>query len=229
MAEEVRKSSRVMWLLGVGFIVLCIFWALSIFGVLPLTYAEVKTPRELELFLNSPKDNMRGVKVNGHFLELGKRPSLQILKGYEDYMFLMRPYRQVMLKSRNMTRSEVFDFCTNINAAGLDDLREKVQEGKGYTPVWGGTIHEKKIEIIKVTLFSYLVVGLSEKAVFLSQVELAGRLGMDDSLILQRIIPVQRQWYEQFMSSEAAGREYPLTYILPMKDQLISWLAGHRS
>ncbi len=228
MAEDVRKSSRVMWLLGFVFLVLCLFWALSIFGILPLTYTQAETPRELERFLNSPKDNMRGVKVNGHFLELGKRPSLQILKDYDDYLFLMRPYRQVRLRSRNLTRAEVFDFCTNITGAGLDEFRTKVEEGNGYTPAWSGTIDGKRIELIKVTLFSYFALGLGEKTIFITQVELAKRLGMDDGLILERIIPQQKRWYEQFVSSETAGKSYPVTFTTPMQDQLKAWLDERR-
>jgi len=228
MAEETGKTSRVMWVLGVGFIVVCALWALSIFGVLPLTYTQARTPHELDEFLNSPLDNMRGVKVNGHFIELGKRPSLQILKDYDEYMFIMRPYRQVKLKTRSLTRPEVFDFCTNTTAAGLDELRAKVDKGKGYTQAWTGTLDNQKVEIIKATLFSYLVVGLSDKTIFITQVELAKRLGMDDARILERIIPQQEQWYEQFISSESAGKTYPLKYTLPIRDQLIAWLEEGR-
>jgi hypothetical protein len=224
MAEEKGKLSRVMWYLALGFIVACVFWVFSIMGMLPLTYTSVKTPNDLEEFMDSPRDNLRGVKVNGHFLEMGKRPSLQILKDYDEYMFLMRPYRQIQLKTRNLTRPEVHDFCTNITGEGLEELRAKVISRKGYTSAWSGKSNEQKIELIKATMFSYLVVGLSSKPIFITQVDLAKRLGMDDEMIMKRIVTVQRQWYSDLLASQSMDKTYPFTFAIPLKDALIVWL-----
>ena len=224
MAEETGKLTRVMWFLALGFIVACIFWVFSIMGMLPLTYTSVKTPNDLEEFLDSPRDNMRGVKVNGHFLEMGKRPSLQILKDYHEYMFLMRPYRQIQLQTRNLTRAEVHDFCMNITGEGLEELREKVISRKGYTSAWSGSIDGQKIELIKATMFSYLVVGLSDKPIFITQVDLAKRLGMDDKMIMKHIITVQRQWFSELLSTQSMDKPYPITYMIALRDELITWL-----
>jgi hypothetical protein len=224
MAEKKGGFSWIIWGLAIGFVVLCVLWVLSIFGVLPLTYTEVKTPRALNEFLDSPKGNMRGIKINGHFLEIGKRPALQILKGYEDYMYLMRPYRQVKKRTRNLTGPEVFDFCTNVTGDDFDDLQSKVVSGKGYTPAWNKKINNQTVELIKTSLFSYLVTGLSGKPIFITQVELAKRLGMDEAKILERIIPVQKSWYSELAASSSMDKPYPSKYTTPMRDELIAWL-----
>ncbi len=213
-----------MWVLAIGFVAICVFWIFSMMGLLPLTYVSAKTPRGLEDFLSSPRENMRGIKVNGHFLELGVRPSVQILKDYNDVMFLMRPYREIQLQTRNLTRPEVFDFCTNITGADLEALRAQVLSGKGYTTAWSGKICRQKIELVKATMFSYLVKGLSDKQIFITQVELAKRLNMDDDLILDRLIPAQRQWYSELLSSSAMDKPYPVQYLTPMQDELIKWI-----
>ena len=224
MAEEKGKLTRVMWVLVLGIVVACVFWIFSIMGMLPLVYTNVKTPNDLEEFLDSPRDNMRGVKINGHFLEVGKRPSLQILKDYDEYMFIMRPYRQIQLKTRNLTRTEVHEFCMNITGDGLEELRAKVIARKGYTSAWSGTVDGRKIELIKATMFSYLVVGLSSKPIFITQVDLAKRLGMDDAMIMKRIICVQRQWYSDLLASQIMDKTYPITFMMASRDELITWL-----
>lgn len=224
MVEKKGGFSWIIWILAIGFVALCVLWILSIFGVIPLTYTDIKTPRALNEFLNSPKDNMRGIKINGHFLEIGKRPSLQILKGYEENMFIMRPYRQVKKRTRNLTRPEVFDYCTNISGTDFDDLQSKLTQGEGYTPAWNGKIKNQTVELIKTTMFSYLVTGLNDKPIFITQVELAKRLGMDEAEILKRIIPVQKRWYSEFVASSSMDKPYPTTYTKPIRDELIAWL-----
>lgn len=167
---------------------------------------------------------MRGVKVNGHFLEIGKRPSLQILKDYDNPMYLLRPYRQVRLLTRSLTKPEVLDFCTNVSRKDFDGLKAQVESEKGITAAWSGSIEGRNIRIVKATLFSYLVLGLSEKPVFLTQVELAKRFGMKEDLILSRIIPIQQKWYDEFTSNSSSHSPYPVRYIPPIQDELVTWL-----
>ena len=229
MAEEKGKFARVAGYLVIGIIIICVFWVFSIMGLLPLTYTTAKTPNDLEEFLDSPRNNMQGIKINGHFLELGKRPSLQILKNYDEYMFLMRPYRQIQMKTRNLTRPEVHDFCMNIKGEGLEELREKIISRKGYTQAWSGSLNGQKIELIKATMFSYLVVGLSSKPIFITQVDLAKRLGMDESMIMRCIVSTQRQWFSELLSSQSMDKPYPSTFTLPLKDELITWLDEQKS
>lgn len=229
MAEEKGKFSRLIGYVLIGIIIVCVFWVFSIMGLLPLTYTTAKTPSDLEEFLDSPRDNMQGIKINGHFLELGKRPSLQILKDYDEYMFLMRPYRQIQLQTRNLTRPEVHDFCMNITGEGLEELREKVISRKGFTQAWSGSVNGQKIELIKATMFSYLVVGLSSKPIFITQVDLAKRLCMDEARIMRCIVSTQRQWFSELMSSQSMNKTYPCTFTLPLKDELITWLDEQKS
>lgn len=224
MAEKTEKISRVMWVIALGFVVICVFWVFSIMGILPFGYTNAKTPLDMEEFLDSPRENMRGVKVNGHFLDLGRRRSLQILKDYNDDMFIMRPYREINLQTRNLTRPELFDFCTNITGGELEELRTRVASGKDYTRAWSGTISEQKIELIKATMFSYLALGFTHKPILISQVDLAKRLDIDDEQILKRIIPVQKRWYSVFITSSSMGKTYPLKFTTPMKDELIALL-----
>jgi len=84
MTERKGRMARILWVLGAGFLALVVVWALSILGAIPLTFTMAMTPAELMKFLDSPRDDMRGIKVNGHFLEIGKRRPLQIVKGYDD-------------------------------------------------------------------------------------------------------------------------------------------------
>lgn len=226
MAEQKRKLMRTIWVLGAGFFLIMIVWALSIVGVIPLTFTVVDTPQALIKFLDSPRDDMRGVKVNGHFLNIGKRRSLQIVKGYDEVMYLVRPYRQVRVPSRSLTQAELLDFCTNITGAGFNELRSRLESGDQVPAEWEGRIKDKAIRIVKASMFSYLVSGLKEGPVFMTQVELAKRLGMDESYILTRLIPVQKRWYEEFLSSSSLQAPYPVRYIIPIQDELTAWLVA---
>lgn len=224
MADERTKMTRVIWVLGGVFLVLSILWLFSLFGFLPLTYTVAKTPAQLLSFLESPRDDMRGIKVNKHLLEIGKRPSLQIVQGYGELMYLMRPYRQIQYKARNLTKAEVVDFCTNITGGDLDVLRARVAEGKDVQAAWEGRIQNQDVTIVKATQFTYVVSGLIDKPILISQVEFAKRLGMDDPTVLSRIIPSQEMWLKEFLSSTYVDSPYPVQYILPMNDVLIEWV-----
>ena len=224
MAEQKRKLTRTMWVLGAGFFLVMVVWALSIMGVIPLTFTAARTPAALINFLESPRDDMRGVKVNGHFLDIGKRRSLQIIKGYDEIMYLVRPYRQVRVLPRNLTQAELLDFCTNITGAGFSELRSRLESGDQVTTEWEGRVEGKTIRIVKASMFSYFVSGLQERPVFMTQVELAKRLGMTEPHILTRLIPVQKQWYEKFLSSGSLKTLYPVNYIIPIGDELTAWL-----
>jgi len=181
MADKRKANPIIIGLVAAGFLAIFVLWVLSVMGMLslPLTYKNLKTPRDLGAFLDSRRDEMRGLKVNQHLIEIGKRPSMQIIEGYDKIMYQMRPYRQVHFKFRNFTKAEVMDFCTNITADGLEDLRAKIASGKGFTPAWQGKIQGSTVAIVKVTMFSYLVTGLADKPVFMGQVELAKRLGIN--------------------------------------------------
>lgn len=224
MAEQKRKLMRTLWVLGAGFFLVVIVWALSIVGVIPLTFSVARTPEALIKFLDSPRDDMRGVKVNGHFLDIGKRRSLQIVKGYGEVMYLVRPYRQVRVLPRSLTQAELLDFCTNITGAGFGELKSRLESGEQATTEWEGRIEGKVIRIVKASMFSYLVSGLQERPVFMTQVELAKRLGMAEPHILTRLIPVQKRWYEEFLSSSSLQTLYPVHYIIPLGDELTAWL-----
>lgn len=224
MDEKPGKLTHVLFYIAFGFVVICVFWIFSIMGVLPFVYTQVKTPQEMESFLDSPRENMRGVKVNGHFLDVGRRRSLQVLKNYNDEMFIIRPYREINLQTRNLTRPELLDFCTNITGDELEELRGNLTAGKDVARTWSGIVSEQKVELIKITMFSYLVLGLSHKPILVSQVDLANKLGMDDEQILTRLIPGQKRWYSEFITSSSMNRAYPFKFTMPMKDGLIAWL-----
>jgi|GEM_PF-416795 hypothetical protein len=224
MAEHRGNLASIMWVLGVVFLVVIGVWALSIMGVIPLTFTVIKTPADLVGFLDSPRDDMQGIKVNGHFVEIGKRRSLQIVKGYGETMYLMRPYRQAKVRSRSLTRPELLDFCTNITGSGFRELRSQLESGSPVITEWEGIVQGKRIRIVKAAMFSYFITGLQERPVFMTQVELAKRLGMNESLILARLIPMQKRWYEEFVSSESLKAGYPVRYILPLRDELTAWL-----
>ena len=226
MTERKGRMARILWVLGAGFLALVVVWALSILGAIPLTFTMAMTPAELMKFLDSPRDDMRGIKVNGPFLEIGKRRPLQIVKGYDETMYLMRPYRQVRARPRSLTRPEILDFCTNITGAGFNELRSRLESGDQVPAEWEGRIEDKAIRIVKASMFSYLVSGLKEGPVFMTQVELAKRLGMDESYILTRLIPVQKRWYEEFLSSSSLQAPYPVRYIIPIQDELTAWLVA---
>ncbi len=228
MAEQGKKLTRIVWVLGSVFVLVTVLWILSIKGIIPLTYTNAGTPAGLIGFLESPRDDMRGIKVNGHFLEIGKRPSLQILKNYNKPMYLLRPYRQVRLLTRSLTKAEVLDFCMNVSKKDFEGLKAQVESGKNVTVAWSGSIEGRDVRLIKATLFSYLVLGISEKPVFLTQVELAKRFGMKEDLILSRIIPIQQKWYDELASSRSIDSPYPVRYIPPIQDELVAWL-GERA
>ena len=82
---------------------------------------------------------------------------------------------------------------------------------------------------VKASMFSYLVTGLQDSPVFMSQVELARRLGMNEPDILSRLIPVQKRWHEEFLSSESLQTRYPVHYIIPLRDELTAWLSEQAS
>ncbi|MFY9397497.1 MAG: hypothetical protein WAR22_03955 [Desulfomonilia bacterium] len=224
MTEHTSKLARIAWVLGMAFVAVVIVWVLSIMGAVPLTFRYAMTPAELEKFLDSPRDDMRGIKVNGHFLDIGKRRSLQILKGYDEIMYLVRPHRNVRVQPRNLTRPEVLDFCTNITGPGFQELRSRVESGTPPSAEWEGTIGGRPLRIVKASMFGYFITGLHDTPIFMTQVELARRLGMDEALILSRLIPVQKRWYEEFTSSGSQDTRYPLQYIIPMGDELTNWL-----
>jgi hypothetical protein len=226
MADKRKANPIIIGLVAAGFLAIFVLWVLSLMGILslPLTYKNVKTPRDLGAFLDSRRDEMRGLKVNQHLIEIGKRPSMQIIEGYDKIMYQMRPYRQVHFKFRNFTKAEVMDFCTNITADGLEDLRAKIASGKGFTPAWQGKIQGSTVAIVKVTMFSYLVKGLADKPVFMGQVELAKRLGMDDPTILSLIIPAQERWLQGFSTSPSMDSPYPLQFLTNSRDEFIEWL-----
>lgn len=218
--------SGVAWTAGIVCVVLGALWILSVKGIIPLVYTNADSPEELIEFLESHRDDLRGIKVNGHLLDIGKRPSLQILKGYGKPMYLMRPHRQVRLKTRNLTKPEVLDFCTNINGQAFEDLKSSAASGEGIAAAWEGNIEGRAVRIIKTTLFSYLVYGLSDKPMFINQVELAKRLGMTEELILSHIVPAQHRWYDELGASPFLNYSYPVKYLPPVKDELLAWLSS---
>lgn len=220
------KLAGVAWAAGAVFVVLGTLWLLSVKGVVFLTFTNADSPAGLIGFLESHRDELRGIKVNGHFLDVGKRPSLQILKGYGKPMYLMRPHRQVRLKTRNLTKPEIVDFCTNISGNAFENLKAMAASGKGATVAWTGRIEGKTVRIIKPTLFSYLVYGLSGKPMFITQVELAKRLGMTEDFILSHIIPVQQKWYDELAVSPLFKSSYPVEYLPPVEDELLARLGG---
>jgi hypothetical protein len=191
-----------------------------------LTYTYLKTPRAFLDFLESRRQDMQAVKVNRHMLEIGKRPSLQVLKGYNHVMYQMRPYRQINLKFRNFTKAELMDICTNITADGLEKLRASIASGAGVSPVWKGVMKARTIEIIRVTQFSYLVIGFTDKPLFMGQVDLAKRLGMDDATVLSSLIPLQDSWLEKFRSDVSIDKPYPVGFLSNPRDSLIEWLGA---
>jgi hypothetical protein len=171
---------------------------------------------------------MQAIKVNRHTLEIGKRPSLQVLKGYEHVMYQMRPYRQINLKFRNFTKAELMDFCTNITADGLESMKASIASGRWFTPVWKGAIKGRKVEIMRVTQFSYLVTGLADKPLFMGQVDLAKRLGMGDTFVLSSLIPLQDSWLGKFKSDVSMDKPYPVGFLGNSRDNLIEWLGTSR-
>lgn len=224
MTEERKIIKTSLLLVAAGLIGVFSLVAVSCDWIPPLTYTNLKTPKELLVFLESRRQDMQAIKVNRHMLEIGKRPSLQVLKGYNHVMYQMRPYRQINLKFRNFTKAELMDFCTNITADSLENLRASIASGKGFSPVWKGTIKGRKVEIVRVTQFSYMVTGMSDKPLFMGQVELAKRLGMDDAIVLSSLISLQDSWLEKFKSDVSMDKPYPVVFLGDSRDNLIEWL-----
>ena len=224
MTEERKIIKTYLLLVAAGLIGVFSLVAVSCEWILPLSYTNLKTPKELLVFLESRRQDMQAIKVNRHMLEIGKRPSLQVLKGYNHVMYQMRPYRQINLKFRNFTKAELMDFCTNITADSLENLRASIASGKGFSPVWKGTIKGRKVEIVRVTQFSYMVTGMSDKPLFMGQVELAKRLGMDDAIVLSSLISLQDSWLEKFKSDVSMDKPYPVGFLGDSRDNLIEWL-----
>ena len=224
MTEERKIIKTSLLLVAAGLIGVFSLVAVSCDWIPPLTYSNLKTPKELLVFLESRRQDMQAIKVNRHMLEIGKRPSLQVLKGYNHVMYQMRPYRQINLKFRNFTKAELMDFCTNITADSLENLRASIASGKGFSPVWKGTIKGRKVEIVRVTQFSYIVTGLADKPLFMGQVDLAKRLGMDDAIVLSSVISLQDSWLEKFKSDVSMDKPYPVFFLRDSHDNLIEWL-----
>lgn len=228
MVEKNSKLNRLWWIPGVLIILFCFLWVLSIFGLFPLTYSVAKTPAALNEFLVSPRDDMRGIKVNRHFLEIGKRPSMQILKGYDEHMYLVRPYRGTSLRPRNMTKPEVMDRCITLSGQELEDFRAKLDTSMDLKSDWEGAVEGNPIKIFKAGDFNYIVIGLNIKPIFIAQLELAKRLGMEENVILSRIIPVQNRWYQNLLSSPAMEAGFPISSTQAEKDELFDWLDEHK-
>lgn len=205
----------------VVFVALAVLFLLSLRGMIPLTYKQADTVPVFLRFLDSPRDDMRGVKANGHFLEIGKRRALQILPGYKEVFYQMRPYRQIQYKPRNMTRAEIVDMCFAINGQDLENLRSQVVKGNA-APVWKGVIVDMNVQVFKATSFTYFVTGLGTQPIYIGQVELAKRLGMRDAEILTRIIPAQESWLSGIGQTAAQSS-------VNVPDVLLAWLnAGSR-
>ena len=214
-----RRTYYVALAIGVIFCILAGLFLLSLKGYIPLTYTQVDTFGDLTAFLDSPRDDMRGIKINGHFLEIGKRRALQILPAYKDVFYLVRPYRQVQYRPRNMTRAEIVDMCLSINGQALENAKT---DSLKRPPDWQGGVDGRTLRILRVTRFTYVVNGLSDKSQYIAQVELAKRLGMTDAEILSGIIPLQASWLKNL----AISASQPVSgSILPeVPDRIVTWL-----
>ncbi|HPA76744.1 MAG TPA: hypothetical protein PLT33_13355 [Deltaproteobacteria bacterium] len=226
MAEKRTALNVLLVLVGMALVVYLMLRVASSTGMFPFTYTEIRTPRGLLEFLDSRTAHVKGVRVNGHHLEIGKRPSLQVLRGYDEVMFQVRPYRQVNYKYRNFTRAEVVDLCSTTTGTALKDLRSTVESGTGYAHAWKGKIRGIDVTVVRAGLFSYLVTGLAGKPLFMGQVELAKRLGMTDQTVLQLIIPAQDRWLEAVGASPSMDTTYPVQLPGNERDELVAWLQG---
>ena len=214
-----NKTTWIAMAAGCIFIILAGLFLLSLEGYIPLTYTQADTLQELEAFLDSPRDDMRGVKFNGHFLEIGKRRALQILPGYKNVFYQVRPYRQIRYRPRNMTRAEIADMCLSISGQELETLKK---DGIKQKPGWQGRIEGRTVSILRITRFTYMVSGLADKTQYIGQVELAKRLGMTEGEILTGIIPLQTTWLK---SVEESANQPVSGLILPeVPDRIVIWL-----
>jgi hypothetical protein len=227
MPEQKSSKAAVVAVLAAVLAGFAILWWVLVMGVLPLTYANARTPRELLAFLDSRRQDIQTIRVDRHLLEVGKRPSLQILRGYDKVMYQVRPHRQIHLKYRNFTRPEVMDYCTNITGDGVEELRSGLLEGKDTSPVWKGSYRGKDVSLVRVTQFTYFVMGIADKPLFMGQVELAKRLGMSDPEVLRLIIPVQERWLDKFVADTVLKASYPVQYSENNPDELVEWLSVH--
>ncbi len=225
MAEKRTALRLVLALIGMVFVGFVLLRVTSSIGFFPFAYTMASTPRELLEFLESRTAHVKGIKVNGHLLEIGKRPSLQVIRGYGQVMYQMRPYRQVSYKYRNLTLAEVMDFCFNINNDSLEELRSAVDSGSGYKTAWKGNVMGKDIVVVRVTRFTYLITGLANKALFMGQVELAKRLGMSDQTILKVLIPVQYRWLDGVKSLPSIDSPFRDQSPDNVEDAFIEWLS----
>ncbi|MCD6281261.1 MAG: hypothetical protein J7J85_06610 [Deltaproteobacteria bacterium] len=189
-----------IWILFAIFSIIILVWIASILGYVPITFTNAHTAGDLIGFLNSPRDDMRAIKINGHFLEIGRRPSLQILKPYDRPFYMVRPYRKVRLIPLNMTKTEVIDFCLGINGKKFSKLRANAN-CPDPSHAWKAVINKNNVEILRITHFTYLVYGLRQgRPLVIGQVELAKKLGIPDKEIMSYIIPVQDAWYINLMT-----------------------------
>lgn len=170
---------------------------------------------------------MRVVAADGHVLQVGKRPSLQVVRGYGRVMYMVRPKGNVQLKYRSLTMSELMDFCSNITGEDFARLRSEVDAGAAPGALWKGVAGGTKIELYRVTSFTYLVTGLAPRALFFGQVELAGLLGMDGASILSRLVPVQDRWMEAFTRSPVFNAAFPSRFPSKEPDALVEWIVEH--
>ncbi len=226
MAEKRKALNVLLVLVGLALAGFLLLRVVSSSGIFSFMYIEARTPRELLEFLDSRTAHVKGIKVNGHLLEIGKRPSLQVVRGYGDVMYQARPYRQVNYKYRNFTRAEIMDFCSTRTGDSFEGLRTSVESGMGFNPAWKGKIKGSEITLVRVSRFSYLVKGLAEKPLFMGQVELAKRLGMNDATVLQLIIPVQDRWLMDFKAAPSMDLAYPIQFSKKDRDELIAWLGA---
>jgi hypothetical protein len=224
MAEGRKGPVWGLALLGLVAVALWAARAEAMGGLVRLFGTTAATPAELLEFLESPRADTRGIRVNGHVLEIGKRPSMQVLQGYPGIMYQMRPYRQANLMYRNCTKPEVVDFCTGITGRAYGDLRRYVGAQGGPAPVWKGTMKKVPVTLWRVTRFTYLADGLAGKHVFMGQAELAKRLGMDDEQVMKTIVPAQDRWLQELRKGPDMRRFVPVQEAGPVKDELVAWL-----
>jgi hypothetical protein len=80
------------------------------------------------------------------------------------------------------------------------------------------------VTLWRVTRITYLADGLAGKHVFMGQVELAKRLGMEDDEVMKTIVPAQERWLQEFRKGPDMRRFVPVQELRPVKDELVVWL-----
>jgi len=103
-------------------------------------------------------------------------------------------------------------------------LRKLIESGGGYTPAWKGRIRGKETAIVPVTMYTYFIIGLAEKPLFMGQVELAKRLGMENDFILANLIKAQDQWIIDIKGNSSLYGSFINNSSRNEKDILIQWL-----